>query len=313
MPKFPSIPRPGKSAVLLVGAVLFGLLATFATRTYIHQTVDAEKARLADKSAKVEVVVAKFNLNKGDVVSEETMSLRKLPADTVPSSAVRPGQFDRAAGSRLMGEMKAGEPLLWPAIEQDDASSFAHRVRNGSRAYTITVDDTNSVSGMVRPGDLVDIYLTAKPPEKGSLVKVEEQTFLLLQRLQVMATGQRVKNDAAQSGRQSELQDYGTVTLSVLPAEAQKLIVAQRIGQLRVTLRNPDDELAAKDASLDASGLFGMAPSSPRGGGAMTEVIVGGKGVSREWQTLASPAAMNPLADTAPLAVPPAAAPTAAK
>ncbi|MBV8659954.1 MAG: Flp pilus assembly protein CpaB [Burkholderiales bacterium] len=293
------IPRPGKSALLLIGAVLFGLVAAFATRGYIQKSIDTEASKYRKKAELVEVVVANQNLPKGSVVSEDTMALRKVPKEAVASSMVTPDQFAKIAGNHIQADMKAGDPLVLPLLERWDASSFSERLKQGIRAITIPVDDTNSVAGMVHPGDLIDIYLSAKPVDMTGAGKVTsiDQTFLLLQAMQVLATGQKLKVDktvTVDNGLPDQA-TYSSLTLSVTPDQAQKIMVAQKAGNFHVVLRNPKDDAQIKSQPQDAGSLFGSTAKIEHVG-ALAEVIVGGgRGISHEWQSVAATPPGQPL------------------
>ena len=51
--------------------------------------------------------------------------------------------------------VRSGEPLLAVAIAGADAAHFSQRLRAGSRAITIAVDEVNALSGMLQPGDRI--------------------------------------------------------------------------------------------------------------------------------------------------------------
>ena len=60
----------------------------------------------------VDVVVANATLDKGEIVSGETMAIRSVPAEYVSSSVVTPEQFDALVGQRLLLPMRPGENAL---------------------------------------------------------------------------------------------------------------------------------------------------------------------------------------------------------
>jgi pilus assembly protein CpaB len=203
---------------------------------------------------------------------------------------IRPGEFAKANGSRLQSDMHPGDPLLWPLLERWDAATFSGRITQGIRAVTIPVDDMNSVAGLIHPGDLIDLYFTAKPPELpgGAKAMGGEQTFLLLQAMKVMATGQSVKTEKTVSSKQGgEMGGYGSITLSVTPDQAQRIMVAQKAGAFRIALRNPNDDAQINSRSMDTGTLFGDNPTVQHTG-SLAEIIVGGRGISRSWQAVSS-------------------------
>lgn len=90
-----------------------------------------------------------------------------------------------------------------------------------SRALTVPVDPEHAVGGAVRPGDLVDIYATFDPGHAGA------RTVTLVREVEVVdvvSAGGLVMGDKALIG----------ITISVDPAEAQRVAYASRTAALDV-------------------------------------------------------------------------------
>lgn len=263
--------------IMLLGAALgFGALATLAARGYIGEYLERERERLQPTQTMTEVVVAKRDLDVGETVSADSMAARRVPAEYVSGTAVRPGQFEGFVGARLSAPMRSGEVLLQGTIVGADVATFSAKIRPGIRALTIAVDEINSVSGMLQPGDRIDLLLTARPPGSNAAQLLPEATAPLMQGLLVLATGRQVRP----GGEDSRLgRGFTTITVEVTPEQAQRLIVAQRGGKLTATLRHPDDRAALARTPLDLYGLLGVAPAkatAPMRAG--PEIIVGGRG-----------------------------------
>lgn len=266
-----------RTLVLLLVAGAFGALAVSGARGYIAERVELERERLNPQRAMVDVVVAKRDLPPGAPVDPETMAVRSMPAEFAPGGAVRPDGFDHLAGARLAQPMRSGEPLLPGAMEQGRDGSFSTRIRQGIRAMTIQVDEVNSMSGMLQPGDRIDLLFTIRPPAVAGAPPADEVTAPLMQDLAVLATGSRVEStgEAAGAGR-----PFTSITVEVSPEQAQRLIVAQRSGRLTAMLRHPDDRAPMAVGALDVGTLLGIrrarridVPEPPR-----PELIVGGRG-----------------------------------
>lgn len=271
--------RRHRSLVLFAFALGFGALAVFGARGYIAERLEVERARLLPKQATVEVVVARRDLERGERVVPENMAVREVPAEFLPGSAIRPERFERFAGARLGQPMRSGEPLLAGAIEGADAGSFSSRIRQGIRAMSILVDEVNSVSGMLQPGDRIDLLFSVRPPAASGQTPAQEVTATLMQDLAVLATGRQVR---AGGDDGSAARHFTAITVEVSPEQAQQLIVAQRTGKLTAMLRHPDDRQPLGVQALDLNALLGIArreasaPARPRASG--PELIVGGRG-----------------------------------
>lgn len=215
-----------KSTALLGLAIAIGLLAAFAARSYLANRMDAIDAR--GKANLVNVVVAKDKLQKGDVISSETVAVRSVPADYAHSSALMPNQFDTFDGKALTYAVNAGEIIIWSMLETQKTPTFSARVEAGRRAITVPVDEINSISGLLEPGDLVDLMLTVSQEEK-------KYTFPVLQAVKVMATGQRSVDDP----KSGERRQYSTVTLDATLEQAQNVIAAREAGKITALCETP--------------------------------------------------------------------------
>src|SRR5690606_15406911 len=112
------------------------------------------------------------------------LTVRDIPADFAHSGAVSPKQFDQVKGRAVAFDVKAGEMLMWSQMEGEKVPTFSTRIEAGRRAITVAVDEINSISGLLEPGDLIDLLVTVD--QQG-----EKVTVPLLQGVRVMATGQR--------------------------------------------------------------------------------------------------------------------------
>jgi pilus assembly protein CpaB len=292
--------RPSKTWVVLGVAVGIGLLAALAARSYLSSRMAELEAKARGRS--VSVVVAKSDLVKGTKLSTETVAVRNVPMEFAHSSAVLPDQFERVEGQALAFNVKSGEIILWSLLEGKRVPTFSARVEAGRRAITVPVDEINSMSGLLEPGDLIDLMVTVD--QKGKKV-----TLPLMQGVQVMATGQRSVDDP----KSGERRIYSTVTLDTDPREAQNIIVARDAGRITALLRNPQDRTPPQGNLRDLAALLGAAPSA-KGYVQEVPVLYGGRGAKLPADGLTLGGRPAPqFTDAAPVpTLPPAALPLAA-
>lgn len=265
-----------RNSLLLVVALALGGVAAFGARGYIATEIAAERERLQPRQDTIPIVVAKRAIDKGEVASAENMAVRDVPREYVASGTVTPDRFDGYAGSRLSVPMRAGEPLMHAMLEGADVSTFSAKVQAGIRALTIAVDEINSLSGMLQPGDRIDLMLSARLPAAGAGAPPQEITRALMQDLKVLATGRQVRP----GGDERQSRAYTAITVEVTPEQAQRLVVAQRSGKLTAMLRNPGDRAPIAQAPLDVYGLLDLAPARGDAGPAprAPDLIIGGHG-----------------------------------
>jgi pilus assembly protein CpaB len=265
-----------KSVWLAVLALVCGLAASFAAKRYIGDELALEKARINPRQTMVDVVVAKSDLRAGDMLGSQNMAVRKVPAEFVSSVAVRPSKFDAYEGAKLANPLRAGEALLQSSVVGVDVATFSARVKPGVRAITIAVDEINSISGMLQPGDRVDLLFSTKNPLVGSGGAQQlkaDITIPFMHNVTVLATGKQLRaGDDGKSQRQ-----FSTITIEAETDQAQRLVVAQRSGKLTALLRNPEDRAPLTGRAMDLETLLQIkrevvAPAAPVG----PQIIIGG-------------------------------------
>jgi pilus assembly protein CpaB len=254
-----------RSWLLLAVALAVGLAAAYGVSRYLKLQMDDIEAR--GKSKKMaRVLVPKTDLAKGTELSTTLVAVREIPAEWSHSNAISPDQFDRVESQKLAYPATHGEMLLWSMLEGERAPTFSSRLASGRRAITVPVDEVNSISGMVQPGDHIDLMVSAKRDSKTYL-------FPLLQNVIVLATGTRAVPEAdGKDGRRS----FTTITLDASPAQAQLLLAAREVGKVAALLRAPGDKAIASAARRDALGLLGLGEAGGEPDSGSVPVIYGG-------------------------------------
>jgi pilus assembly protein CpaB len=117
------------------------------------------------------------------------------------------------------------------------------------RAVTVPVSAQSGVAGFVFPGDRVDLVLTQTVEGgEGPALRVSE-TFV--RNVRVLATDQRTSTEDEEGKK--EVKTFSTVTLEATTRIAEKIAVAQTVGQLSLSLRSIADNTAELERAI-ASG-----------------------------------------------------------
>lgn len=268
-------------ALLGAAALGFAALAVVAADRHINREI-AQHRELSRKPEppSVPVVVAKFDLIAGERIGPETMAVRSVPADLLPGSVIRPEHFDSHVGARLARPMRGGEPLLAEILQAPDPGGLSQRMRQGIRALTLGVDEVSSVSGLLRPGDRIDLLFTARPPAAGT-APPSDITRVLVQDVAVLATGRQVGPGAEEGASRP----FTSITMELSPEDAKRVVAAQRAGRITAMLRHPDDRHPVSASAVDMHALLGLPrepaallradPTPPPAG---PEIITGGVG-----------------------------------
>jgi pilus assembly protein CpaB len=256
-----------RSMVLLVAALSMGGLSAFGVKRYIEGQMADIEAR--GKSAKtMKVLVPKEDLPKGAELSDKTVAVRELPAEWGHSNAITPQQFERIERQKLAYPAARGEMLLWSMLEGQRAPSFSARLPSGRRAITVPVDEVNSISGMLQPGDKIDLMASARKDNRAMM-------FPLLQNVTVLATGSQAVPGS--EGKEGVKRTYSTITLEATPQDAQRVLAAREVGKLSALLRAPGDAAQAYSQRRDALSLLGLNDAAPAiAGEGSVPVLYGG-------------------------------------
>lgn len=255
--------KPKKTWIVLGVALGIGLLAALVASRYLSNQMAAIEARA--KGETVSVIVAKRDLVKGAPLTSDSVAVRAVPVEYAHSAAIPPAEFDRIDGQVLAYPVKSGDTIIWGLMEGKKVPTFSARVEAGHRAMTVPVDEINSISGMLEPGDMIDLMVTIDQRDK-------KIVFPLMQSVQVMATGQRSVDDP----KSGERRQYSTVTLDTTPEQAHYVIVAREIGKITALLRNPQDKLSLPNNGADVALLLGI--KAGNAGGDEIPVLYGGGG-----------------------------------
>lgn len=242
---------------VLAVALAAGGLAAWLSQRQIQGRIDAIEAEA--RAARVAVVVAAIDLEAGQSLAADSAAVREIPAEWAPSGYLAPDRFGAIEGGVLVHPVRAGEPILPLYVEAERPAPLAYRLGEGRRAVTIPVDEISSVSGLLQPGDLIDLYVSFE--HRGKRV-----TMPLLQRMRVLATGRQTESPGA--GGESARGAFSTVTLDAAPDDAVKLITARDAGVMTAMLRRAGDHspAPARVAGGLASmlGLGDAEPPAPR-------------------------------------------------
>lgn len=246
-----------RSTVMLGIAAMAGILAALAARQHIQGRVELLESRA--RVTEVERIVAATDLNAGTIIDASHLATRRFPASLVSSDSLAPARFAELEGLLLRSPLAAGDLVLPVYAEQQISGAFSTSLLSGRRAITMPVDAINSVSGLLQPGDLIDLYVSFEYQRR-------RITAPLLQGVLVLATGTTTQGSVAlrTTDHSGFDQGYSTVTLDVAPEDAVKLVAARQGGTITAILRNPGDPVSSSKASRgDLATLLGLNVEGP--------------------------------------------------
>lgn len=236
-----------KSLILLTVASGCGLVAMLG----VQHVLSGDRG---EKIERVRVLVARAEIDPGVPLDKENVVFRDVPVDTVPLNPVtKPEEFEeRALKTRAFGN----QVICLSQLGEKGEFGATINIPDGMRIATIPVNATMTHSGLMKPGDRVDVGVTYKVqvPKIGT----QNRTKTILEFIEVWAT------DSVRVGVEESTKDSNAkagvknVSLLVTPNQASLLMLAKSKGELHLTLRSKNDLAKNGSRNLDDASLESM-------------------------------------------------------
>jgi pilus assembly protein CpaB len=241
-----------KRLALLIGALIVAAATAFMAKSmFASQPAPSVQAAVMTPTGP-EILVATRTLPIGTIIEPDSFRYQPWPNELVDNAYYKKGEADPAglAGTVVRAPVTAGQPLTKGSLVQPgDRGFLAAALGPGMRAVTVSVSAREGVAGFVFPGDRVDLMLTQTVEgEGGPSLKTAET---IVRNVRVLATDQRTVSEDAEGKR--EVKTFSNITMEVTPRIAEKIAVAQTVGQLSLSLRSIADNTAELERAI-ASG-----------------------------------------------------------
>jgi pilus assembly protein CpaB len=250
--------------VLLVAVVAAGATAMYA-RNWIEGQQNNNAAVAAPAPEEVyEVLVADTNLPAGTFVKPQHLRWQRWPTDDVPETYVLKGARteDVMVGAVVRRGIAEGFPITDGSVVKPGERGFLAAVlAPGMRAVSLPINATSSNSGLVFPGDRVDLILTQTLlAADGATTRRVSET--VLRDIRIIAMGSELSDVA---GEDKNYEKAKTATFEVTPRVAEKVALLGELGKLSLSLRSlahaeadpvPSDEEPSYTWDLDVSSVL---------------------------------------------------------
>lgn len=235
-------------ALILAAAIVLGLVAAFFAARYL----DSARMRLEADAQPVEVLVAQQDLPVG-ATAEQLLQGQQIVRTTIPRQYVSDGAVSSSAsleGQVLAFPVSRGEQITAARFKYPAEAGLSYAVPKDYVAVSIANNAVKGVAGLVKPGDHVMVIATFEPSGEFE----DGITKVILRKARVIAVGtdlstpesgtttgatdQQENQGGAFAPGQAQGADAvpGTITLSLPPAEAEKLVFAEEKGNVWLAL-----------------------------------------------------------------------------
>ena len=246
--------------LFLISLAVISLLVLRALPNLTPRANETASAAPAPEPVR-EVLVATVRLQARTLLRAQDVEWKEIRGAGAPDEFYRPNDAVRQVnagadaqvkssvyGAALIGDVDAGQPLRRGTIvEPGDRDFLPVVLRPGMRAIAIPVATGGASTGLLSPGDRVDVLLTQTFKDKVQTLSRSAVGETVLQDLRVVAIDPPDKAKDGGFGR--------TVTLEVSPSQAEKLNVAAELGKLTVTLRSNGGVVADDRSDNTNAGL----------------------------------------------------------
>lgn len=236
--------RYGKAAVGLGAAAATSAVAVWLVAGLVTAYEQRIEAARQEHDARVMVAVAARDIYPGLPIDETDLYALQMSPEYVPEGVfLSPDHLvGRMAHERILAnELVRGERL----VDLERGGGLNAVVPRGLRAMSVAMSDGRALSGLLQPGDYVDVVFTV--PDRGDGT-ADDETTTLLQGVYILGVDSRMGQEDAEQAAKARGRHSPTVTLLVDPSDAERLAHATTLGEIRLTMRNRGD-LAPVDLS----------------------------------------------------------------
>ena len=237
---------------VLVAACLLGVITAGLVYLYFSGKMRREPEPRA-------VVVAATYISPDTVISSDMIRAILVPERQLAKGAAT--NIAQVADMVTITAFQEGEQLVSGRLaSKATAFGLPGIIPHGTRAMTIAVDAAGAVSGLLQPGDRVDVVACF-------VLGSDSVAKMIIQDVPLLAVNARVTAaEEPASGKDKKADTTKTsVTLAVTPQEAERLVAAQYKGKLKLGLRGFDDKSRVVTVGASTSAILGFAPPSSLG------------------------------------------------
>ena len=248
-------------------ALLAGILAMFV----LMVTVDNFENQIVEARApedQTTVIVAARDLYQGVTITEQDLYAVEIPPRFLPEGVFLSPEHvvGRIPRERILANEFVRSSRL---ADPESGVGLNAVIPRGMRAISLPLANGQALSGFLNPLNYVDILVTVGAPESlgggyggrgasgmsrsGEDEMVETRT--LLQAVFVLGVNSRMHRETWQEARDKRGNQDPSVTLLVTADQAEMLAHAQKMGQIRLTLRNDLDVNYQQLAGVDIDAL----------------------------------------------------------
>ena len=227
-----------QSLILLVVAAGCGLVAMLGVKKAISQ-------KPVETVETIQVLSAIADIQVGARLDEVNTKFVEVNAATAPEGAIT--SLEEITERSLKVPVMPGDWILKSKLTEPGEVGAVASIPSGMAVVTIPVDATTSHSGMMRPGNRVDLLLTYDDNSTGQNIK---KMITVMEFVEVFAVDARIYGIDKEGDSLAK-----NISLLVEPEQGKVVNLAKRLGELSTMLRPNGDLTSSGKTEISAEFL----------------------------------------------------------
>lgn len=227
-----------QSLILLVVAAGCGLVAMIGVRKAISQ-------KPVETVETIQVLSAIADIQVGTRLDEMNTKFVEVPVSTAPEGAIT--SLDEITERSLKVPVMPGDWILKNKLTEPGEVGAVASIPPGMAVVTIPVDATTSHSGMMRPGNRVDLLLAYDDNTSGRSIK---KMITVMEFVEVFAVDARIFGIDKEGDGLAK-----NISLLVEPEQGKVVNLATGLGKLSTMLRPNGDHTSSGKTEISAEFL----------------------------------------------------------
>ena len=211
--------------MMLAIAICLGCGSAVAINSHLsNKSTELERKNRVEY---VHLLVAARALKRDSILRAEDLRGRAFQKQGVALDALSAEELESVVGKRLIADVQEGTWILASSLSEPNIPTLAEKLDSSIKAITLQVDTVNAMSGLLKPGDYVDLYVSFDHDGK-------RITALLLGAVEVLATDHLT----ADGGGSEEIvgRTYSTITVGVSQSDSHRLVTARQSGSISAVM-----------------------------------------------------------------------------
>lgn len=234
---------------LILVSIIAGIIAAVLFFYYFSNL----EQNIKEKMEPVKVVAAAKYIPSYTRLEKEMLKTIEIPKKMVNNANIL--KAEKVEGKITLVPFIEDEPILENKLSRK-GNELNVMIPTGLRAISVSVDEESGVGFMIRPGDYVDVLLTFQDSDTSS-GKGVLKTATILQDVKVIAIGSEFSLDKKNT-------TYSSITLALMPEEAELLTFAKEKGKISFALRALGDRTKEKIKQVSFADLLKQIKSNEK-------------------------------------------------